>query len=377
MPIREISADLLRDALEQGHAMTILDVRPADERGEWSIPGSRHVDAYASLWAGQQDTLRDAVADLSRDQPVVVACGHGRTSLLAAEALAAFGFTDVASLAGGMTAWSEAWNVAEVPLSPAAGVRIVQVRRTGKGCLSYIIGSRDEAAVVDPAVRPEVYERLAASHGWQITAVLDTHVHADHVSRATPLAAATGATLYMPPQTRVRSPFTEIEDGETITIGNTTIQAVHTPGHTHESTCFVVDDAAVCTGDTLFVNSVGRPDLKAEGDEPARRARLLFQSLHERVLALPDWLTVLPGHASVPLAFDGVPHAETLGHIREALPVTRLDENGFVATVLTRIPPTPPNHLRIVNINEGKEAAPENLTALEAGANRCAIAMQG
>jgi glyoxylase-like metal-dependent hydrolase (beta-lactamase superfamily II) len=132
---------------------------------------------------------------------------------------------------------------------------------------------------------------------------------------------------------------------------------------------------AVCSGDTLFLNTVGRPDLAAaDSEEPRQRAAALFESLHERLLSLRDDMVVMPGHASVALPFDGVAFAAPLGDVRTAVTLAALGQEEFVNAVLSRIPPTPPNHLQIVRINEGKEARPDDLVSLEAGANRCAIA---
>ena len=131
-----------------------------------------------------------------------------------------------------MKAWSLAWNAADVPLADPS-VRVIQVRRTGKGCLSYIVGSDGEAAVIDPSVTSDVYLDIAQRHRWSIRYVLDTHVHADHLSRARELARQTGATLLLPPQDRARFAFTPIADGERIRVGNATLRALHTPGHTN------------------------------------------------------------------------------------------------------------------------------------------------
>jgi glyoxylase-like metal-dependent hydrolase (beta-lactamase superfamily II) len=371
--IREITPDELREALDTRAPLTIVDVRPSDERAEWSIPGSLHVDAYTSLRAGDRSVLSGFAATLAKDIPIVTVCAKGRTSLLAAEALQDAGFT-VMSLTGGMAAWTGAWNTADVALPPHARVRVIQVRRIGKGCLSYIVGSDAHAAVIDPSVDPAVYLDLAHQQGWTITAVLDTHVHADHVTRAYELADRCQATVYLPRQTRVQRPHTALEDEQTIEVGSSTLRAMRTPGHTHESTCYVVDDVAVCSGDTLFLNTVGRPDLAAtDADEPRLRAAALFDSLHERLLPLRDDIVVMPGHASAALPFDGVALAAPLGEVRAALKLAALRETEFVDAVLSRIPPTPPNHLQIVRINEGKEALPADLVSLEAGANRCAI----
>ncbi len=371
--VRELTPEQLRDALDAHEQLTLLDVRPDAERAEWSIPGSLHVDAYQSLWESDRSVLAAFAAHLPKSRPVVTVCAKGRTSMLAADALEALGF-EAFSLAGGMAAWTGAWNTAEVVLPPRTKVRIVQVRRIGKGCLSYIIGSDARAAVIDPAVEPAVYLSLAQQNGWTITSVIDTHVHADHVTRAWELAERCRMTPYLPQQQRVTRMHAPVKDGDTITLGPTTLRAVRTPGHTHESTCFVVDDVALCSGDTLFLNTVGRPDLAAaDAGEPKLRATALYRSLHERVLQLNGDLMVLPGHANVALPFDGVPYAATLSEVRAAVKLAALDEPEFVSEVLARIPATPPNHLQIVRINEGKEGLPEDLISLEAGANRCAI----
>jgi glyoxylase-like metal-dependent hydrolase (beta-lactamase superfamily II)/rhodanese-related sulfurtransferase len=371
--VRELRPEDLRNALDAGERLTIIDVRPAAERAEWCIPGSLHVDAYATLRAGDRSVLADFARRLPRDRPVVAVCARGRTSALAAEALADLGFT-VSSLSGGMAAWSGAWNTADVPLPARARVHVVQVRRTGKGCLSYIVGSDAQAAVTDPSVDPAVYITRAQERGWTITAVLDTHVHADHVTRAFELAERCHATLYLPRQQRVKHAHVALGDGDTVSVGSTVLRALRTPGHTHESTCYLVDDVAVCSGDTLFLDTVGRPDLAAtDAEEPKQRAAALFHSLHERLLRLGDDVVVMPGHSNMALPFDGVAFAAPVGEVRSRLKIAALGEADFVSTVLARIPATPPNHLQIVRINEGKEQAPADLIDLEAGANRCAI----
>jgi glyoxylase-like metal-dependent hydrolase (beta-lactamase superfamily II) len=371
--VRELSPEDLRNALEGGERLTIVDVRPAPERAEWAIPGSVHVDAYSTLRAGDRSILAEFAKTLPVDRPVVTVCARGRTSVLAAEALQDLGFT-VSSLGGGMAGWTGAWNTADVPLPPRARALVLQVRRIGKGCLSYIVGSDAKAAVIDPAVDAGIYLALARQRGWTITAVLDTHVHADHVTRAYELADRCGAAIYLPTQERVKRPHTALDDGGTVNVGAVTLRALRTPGHTHESTCYLVDDVAVCSGDTLFLDTVGRPDLAAaDAEEPKLRAEALFRSLHERLLRLADDIVVMPGHANTALPFDGKAFAAPLSEVRPAVALAALGEKEFVSTVLARIPATPPNHLQIVRINEGKEELPADMIELEAGANRCAI----
>src|SRR5216117_764950 len=194
-----ISTEGLRELLEQGAPVTVLDVRPAAERAEWSIPGSVHADAYDALRRGDPTVLEDFHPN--NGGRVVTVCAAGKTSMLAAERLRARGLNAV-SLEGGMRAWSLAWNTAEVPC-PGSTTRIVQLRRTGKGCLSYLIGSNGNAAVIDASLEPQIYHRVADEHGWRIRTVLETHVHADHLSRARALAVDTGARLCLPTTDRV------------------------------------------------------------------------------------------------------------------------------------------------------------------------------
>ncbi|HEV2128858.1 MAG TPA: rhodanese-like domain-containing protein, partial [Thermomicrobiales bacterium] len=269
-----VDREELRRMLSTGQPVTVLDVRNDADRAEWSIPGSTHVDAYAALKTGDTTPLDNL--DLPKDRPVVTICGAGKTSKLAAERLRERGY-DAHSLAGGMRAWSLAWNTAEVPV-PDSPTTVLQVRRTGKGCLSYLIGSEGEAVVVDAALDPEVFISLAEERGWRIAHVLDTHIHADHLSRSRALAARTGATLHLPRQGRIAFPFESLEDGDAITVGRATLSTLATPGHTMESMAYLLDGTALLTGDTLFLSAVGRPDLEASADEFRTKAHLLYRS---------------------------------------------------------------------------------------------------
>ena len=363
-----IEADTLRQWLDAHQPVTVLDIRSEDDRAQWSIPGSLHINAYDALRAGQPGAL--AAAALPPDRPVVTVCNAGQMSQVAAAVLAERGFV-VHSLAGGMKAWSLAWNVAEVPL-PDSAVRVIQVRRTGKGCLSYIIGADAEAVVIDPSVPADVYVDLARRRGWTIRRVLETHIHADHLSRAGDLATKTGAALVLPAQQRARFPFTAVSDGDRIEVGTATLEVRHTPGHTNESSAYILNEAAIFTGDTLFTNGVGRPDLHADAEAARQRARDLFQSL-TRLRTVPPDMLVLPAHTSEPIAFDGQPVAARMHDVATWLSDWIASERAFVERVTSRLPPTPANFVRIVELNETGGFPSGDTTELEAGANRCAV----
>ena len=366
--MKTIDVETLRTWLEEGRPVTVLDIRPIPERVEWSIPGSMHVDAYNALKENDPKAL--AEVELPDNKPVVAVCAAGKTSLAAAQQLQTQGIHAL-SLEGGMKAWSLAWNIAEVPV-PNSPVHIVQVRRTGKGCLSYLIGAGDEAIVIDASLDSQVYLDLAKRHGWQITGVFETHIHADHLSRSRKLAECSGARLFLPDQQRVSFPFTAMHDGDTLATPTMLLTALHTPGHTMESMCYLLNNHLLVTGDTLFPTGIGRPDLEADEQQARLRSTALYHSLY-KLLALPSDTLVLPGHTSVPVPFDGIPIAATLGQIDEEVGIIHATREVFIKQIMMRIPPTPPNYRQIVTLNEMGLLPESNVTDLEVGANRCAI----
>jgi glyoxylase-like metal-dependent hydrolase (beta-lactamase superfamily II) len=220
-------------------------------------------------------------------------------------------------------------------------------------------------------VDPEVYLWLAEARNWRITHLLDTHVHADHLSRSGRLAEQVGAALHMPEGSPVSYPFSALGGGDALRVGSATLEALRTPGHTPESTSYLLDGRALFTGDTLFLSAVGRPDLDATPEGSREKARDLYRSLRRLLVLKPETL-VLPGHTSEPVAFDGEPICAPLSEVRENLSVLREDEDAFVEGIADRVSPTPSNFERIVELNRAG-ASPEGAPAeLEAGANRCA-----
>jgi glyoxylase-like metal-dependent hydrolase (beta-lactamase superfamily II) len=275
------------------------------------------------------------------------------------------------TLEGGMKAWSMVWNTAEVSVA-GMGALIIQVRRTGKGCLSYLIGSGGEAAVIDASLGLEVYVELAEQRGWKITRVLDTHVHADHLSRSRGLAEFVGATPHMPEGATVSYPYSVLRVAGALRVGAARLEAIRTPGHTPESTSYLLDGLALFTGDTLFIESVGRPDLGAAPEE-AREKTLSLHSSLRCLLKMSLETLVLPGHTSAPVPFDGKPVVGTLSDVRENVSLLREDEETFVEQIAGNALPPPENHERIVELNKAGEVPEGNPTELEAGANRCAV----
>jgi hydroxyacylglutathione hydrolase len=175
------------------------------------------------------------------------------------------------------------------------------------GCLahaSYMLASDGEAVVVDPQRDVDIYLKAAEEQGVRIRHIFETHLHADFVSGHRELAERTGATIYISPHGGARFSRVEVQDGFQLRVGKIRIQVLSTPGHTPESICLVVTDEeksakpwAVLTGDTLFIGDVGRPDL-SESHTPAELAGMLFDSLHNKLLKLPDDVLVYPAHGA-------------------------------------------------------------------------------
>ena len=216
-------------------------------------------------------------------------------------------------------------------------------------CASYVLGcpTIGRLAVVDPHIDLiDAYLAAAERAGAPIVAVIDTHVHADHISGMDELVARTGATAY-PPDV--------ISDGDVIDLGNTQMQAVATPGHAQAHWAFVVTDHRradepwlVLTGDSLLVNDAGRPDLHAHGQAtPEAMARTLYHSITERLLTLPDDLLVYPGHYSGSVCGRGLSGhpASTIGFERRHNKALRHgDADAFAAALVEDMPPAPVLH---------------------------------
>lgn len=362
-----ITVAKLQEKLDNKERVVIVDVRPAEQRQEWKIADSIHVDAYKQLNAGDETALD--LFEVPKNSTIVTVCAAGRTSMLAANLLERKGIKAY-SLEGGMKAWNYAWNKAELSFDH---FKVVQVRRAAKGVLSYIVGSRDEAIVIDAALDPQVYIDLAKQNSWKIKYVTDTHVHADYVSRTRDLAIKSGAKHLLVYKAGVDFDFEPVKSGDAINLGKTVLQFIHTPGHTWESTTFKIGDDALFTGDTLFVDGIGRPDLKAEHEEAVNKAKSLYQSL-KHLSGLNPSMMVLPAHTSNTVSFDGKILGDTIENVREKIKQIKFSETDFVDYALSRIPPTPPNYLTIVAINKKGSYDGYQLADLEAGGNHCAIA---
>ncbi|AYQ31922.1 MBL fold metallo-hydrolase [Runella sp. SP2] len=362
----EIDSQTLSNWLKAGKNVSILDIRSLSERAEWRIPQSLHADVYDALKAGNEKALDFLSFD--KNIPVVSLCAGGKLSLFATEILSRKGY-EAYSLSGGMKAWNYAWDTAIVQME---NVTILQIRRVAKGCLSYLIGSGEQAMVIDASLDPYVYMNLATENGWKIEYATDTHIHADYVSRTKELVQASGAKHLMIGTANVLYDFVPVTNEEIIKIGDTHLQVLHTPGHTYESVSWVLTDKALFTGDTLFTDGIGRPDLKADEEESKSKAIMLFSSL-QQLMAFDSRMMVFPAHVSKSIVLGQEAITATLEQLKNDIAALSLEKQDFVNGILANLPPTPPNYLTIAEINRKGNSTEYNLADLEAGANRCAI----
>jgi len=272
-------------------------------------------------------------------------------------------------LENGMKGWSLAWNMAKLSFKD---YEIVQLRRTGKGCLSYIISSGNDAIVIDASLPAEVYKEFLKQNAWKLKAVMETHIHADHLSRSKQLAEDFAVDLFLPIPNKVSFPYKSLQNNQTLKLGKITIKVIATPGHTLESSCFFVNNEVLFTGDTLFTNSIGRPDLKANDDEAEQKAGLLYESL-QKLMQLDNDVLVLPAHTNTPVDFDKIPINAAINEIKNNVSILHLPKPDFLKNILGKLPPTPANFMLIVEKNISGEINDVNPVDLEAGANRCAI----
>lgn len=370
MTVKEITNKVLNN-----EELFLLDVRTEDAYQDWKIEGENF--SYLNVpYFDLLDGVEEIADQLPKDKEIAVVCAKGGSSQMVAEMLVEEGFENVYSVEGGMKAWSEHLEPIKVNDLKDGG-ELYQFVRIGKGCLSYMVVSNGEAAIIDSTRMTDVYVDFAKELGVKITNVFDTHLHADHISGGRKIAEQTGATYWLPPEDagEVTFDYQPLRDGDHVTVGNTNIDihALYSPGHTKGSTSFVVDDQYLMTGDILFIDSIGRPDLAGKADDWVMDLR---ETLYTRYKELSDDLIVLPAHFMImdELNEDGTV-AEKLGTLFEKNHGLNIDDQDeFRKMVTENLPPQPNAYQEIRETNMGK-ISPDNeeQREMEIGPNRCAV----
>lgn len=374
MAAEEITAQQLESEIVRREDIAIVDVRPTVDVDRWKIDanGLPFLNLPEDAIAADPERAKSMIAGIARNGTRVrVICNRGRASLRAAEALSSNGLP-AATVGGGMIAWSRL--LSPRPVDVGTDTTVIQFMREARGCLSYLVAADGEALVVDPAPAVEPYIAAARSLGATITRTLDTHVHADHLSGTRAIAEREGAALHLSAAALKRGVqyadrVQPVSDGDRLEVGTADVKVVALPGHTTDNVGVLIDGRALIGGDSLFADSVARPDLEA-GDEGAEdAARTLYDTLHERILTLDDDTLLLPCHYPGGRRSDAV--APTLGRVKEAIDLLAYDRETFAEQAIADMPPRPANYLNIIAVNLGAESGPD-VGGLEVGANSCA-----
>ena len=403
---QEIEPTELKKKIDNHENIFILDVRTPQEYEAWKLSYENHQNPKLipvdRLFMNDPNLLKE----IPKDQEIVTLCAHGNRSMMAARLLNQLGY-NVKSVRGGMAGWNKVYDVAEVPVPIEAPFRIWQIRRISKGCMGYIVSSKEDktAAAIDPS--REIYEAflsVASENDLKIIKVIDTHQHADHVSGVAKLTSAiarqgnaeafacfSSLEEYNSENTEIRIHY--LKDGDNIEISRRiSLGVIHTPGHTNGSMSFLLSStndtdankhteeksqvSYLFTGDTLFVDSVGRPDLR---EEAKKYAELLYQTYHQKIVNLPENTLVLPAHfnaTSIALK-HAEPISETIGSLKKKIKLLSMNEDEFVHQVTDTLPSRPMNYKTIIEIN--KRILPFDdmqMPDLEAGPNSCAVSLE-
>ncbi|MEK4080133.1 MBL fold metallo-hydrolase [Solibacillus sp. FSL W7-1464] len=352
----------------------ILDVRNADAFEDWKIDG--HKFDYLNIpYFELLDGVEEILPKIPADKDVLVVCAKEGSSIMIAEMLSDAGLS-VGYLEGGMKSWSMYLEPIKVGDLNGNG-ELYQFVRLGKGCLSYMAINDGEAAIIDAVRFTDVFTNFAKEKGVEIKHVFDTHLHADHISGGRHIAAATGATYYLPSKDaeEVVFDYTPLEDGLKVQLGTSQIEvgALYSPGHTIGSTSFVIDGKYLLTGDILFIDSIGRPDLAGLAEDWVGDLR---ETLYSRYRRLTEDLIVLPAHFMIidELNENGTV-AKRLGDLfAENHGLNVEDEDVFRSMVTDNLPPQPNAYQEIRTVNMGKVTpSDDEQTEMEIGPNRCAV----
>jgi glyoxylase-like metal-dependent hydrolase (beta-lactamase superfamily II) len=378
LEVSEITPEELVQRLESGADLRVLDVRlpAAVAAGRIDIvPPERFVNILGSQLLAMGEGIREA---LPPDGPIAVVCGRGNSSKQIAGILGDLGYS-AQSMRGGMAAW----DVALVPrrLTPPAGFDLfVQFDRIAKGATGYLLASNGEAIVIDPPRKPQPYLDYAREARCRVTAIADTHAHADYISGGPALARSLKIPYYLHPGDAVLPydgraaaiAFTPVEDESVIRVGKGELRVTHTPGHTEGSVSFLASDVAL-TGDFIFVASVGRPDLGGKAEE---WTLTLWNSLEKARREWEPSTRVYPAHyaseterekdRSVGCALSDV--------LKRNEPMRIKDRAAFVSWVGSKTGKTPDAYRKIKAVNLGLlEVWEMEAQELEGGRNECAL----
>ena len=375
MQVQSFSAHDLFTWLVEKEDFLLLDVRNDEEFGRFKVEGPHPFDMVNVPYMDFIEHEEESVAKVPRGKKVRVVCAKEGSSKFVAEILINHGFEDVAHMLVGIKAWGNL--LAPVRIDSGSDYELHQFRRPGKASCSYGLVYGKEMMVFDPARNIDAYLELAENKGCTITRTFETHRQADYISGSMELKAKHGVEIVAPEADFQVATFDFTPAGDEIVYqfssGGPDVKAIHTPGHTPGSTCYLIDDRFMVAGDTVFIFSIGRPDL---GGMAKEWSTLLFDTMTQKILKWDATTMALPGHymdwkeASADLIF-----METLEKIKEINSdfYSITDEDAFYQFIAANMRTQPEEYAKIREINAGLVTVDEdNANTLDLGKNECA-----
>lgn len=369
--------------ISQENDLLLLDVRNDEEYESWKIE-SRHTPETLHMFYGEfVEDMESSAALVPNGRPTVVLCAKGGASEYVADNLREFHGFHAVNLGGGMIAWGNFYT--HRPVAEAPKYQVYQFDRPSRGCLSYVLISEGQAAVIDPARHTQQYLDFIAESGADLTLILDTHAHADHISGGPELARQTSAPYFLHPYDGIHPfdmlpatiEYEMLKDGTMLSLGDLQIRSIHVPGHTLGLVNFLVESsdgqAFLFTGDSIFINSFGRPDLGGQGQAWAPLVyQAIFETLQKQV---PGHALVLPGHYAQHKEADETGlFAMRMDELWQKNPDLQVGKEAFIEFVLTHLPNLPEQYIQIKRVNAGLVEPDEaEASELELGKNVCAL----
>jgi glyoxylase-like metal-dependent hydrolase (beta-lactamase superfamily II)/rhodanese-related sulfurtransferase len=375
MEVQSFTAHDLFNWLTNKEDFLLLDVRNDVEFGRFKVEGPYPFEMVNVPYMEFIEMEDESVAKVPRGNKVRIVCAKEGSSKFVGEILVQHGFEDVAHMKVGIKAWG---NLLEpVRVGAGDGYELYQFRRPGKASCSYGLISGKEMMVFDPAKNTPFYLDFAKEKGCAIIKTFETHRQADYISGSDMLRQTAGAEIVAPEDDfgPAKFPYTPARHGERhgFSNGGPEVEIIHTPGHTPGSTCYRLDGKYLITGDTVFIQSIGRPDL---GGMAQDWSRMLYRTMTDILLKLDDDTVILPGHymnwdeANEDLAF-AAPMAKIKAD--NAAIYSIADEKAFFAFIQANMRPQPEEYAKIREINAGLVAVDEEQQEImDIGKNECA-----
>ncbi len=373
------AADLFALITNPDSDFVLLDVRNGNDFERFRVEGPYPFEMInVEYFDFSDDEEEEAVAKVPEGRPVRIVCAKEGSAKFVGEVLASHGYSDLAWLEKGVKSWGNLLApIVVAQTSGADGYILYQFRRPGKASCNYVLAHGGEAMIFDPSRNVSFYKEFMANNNLTPLYLFETHRQADYISGSPVLAAESSARIVASRSDFEGAAFDFIpaEDGEVFgfSAAGPEVKVLATPGHTPGSVCYLIDNKYLISGDTVFIKSIGRPDL---GGQAESWSDMLFQTMRERILALDKDILALPGHyASWDEADENLLFAARLGEIIEnnASIYSIDDRETFYEFIKANMRPQPSEYATIRLLNAGLASADdEEQETLDLGKNECA-----